>query len=172
MRILRLCLASRRSCCCSLPRLCSLRTPAQVTEPVIPAACVTLDADIAASHGVIAPADEQKLDTERIQHAIDTLRCTGKARRVAARPGPEECLPHRPAHPAPRRHAGRRRTYRSGGFARSAPLRSRARQLRHRRRARPRLQAADHRRWRKERRHHGRRLHRCAAAAPSCSARM
>ena len=43
----------------------------KVTEPVIPPACVTLIANIAASHGVIAPGDEQKLDTDRIQHAID-----------------------------------------------------------------------------------------------------
>jgi polygalacturonase len=43
-----------------------------VTEPVIPAACVTLNATVAAPHGVIALADEQKLDTERIQHALDT----------------------------------------------------------------------------------------------------
>ena len=42
-----------------------------VTEPHIPAACVTLDASIAANHGVIAPGDEQKLDTGRIQNAID-----------------------------------------------------------------------------------------------------
>ena len=49
-----------------------------VTEPVIPAACVTLNANIAATHGVISPDDEQKLDTERIQHAIDTC-SDGKA---------------------------------------------------------------------------------------------
>jgi polygalacturonase len=50
----------------------------KVTEPHIPSACVTLDASIAAGHGVITPEDERKLDTERIQHAIDN--CTaGKA---------------------------------------------------------------------------------------------
>lgn len=50
----------------------------KVTEPHIPAACVTLEARIAAQHGVIADQDEHNLDTERIQHAIDT--CTaGKA---------------------------------------------------------------------------------------------
>ncbi len=43
----------------------------QVAEPTIPAACVTLDAAIAAKHGVIANADEQKLDTSRIQDALD-----------------------------------------------------------------------------------------------------
>ena len=42
-----------------------------VAEPHIPAACVTLKASIAAPHGVIAPRDELKLDTKRIQHAID-----------------------------------------------------------------------------------------------------
>jgi polygalacturonase len=50
----------------------------KVVEPHIPAACVTLKAAIAANHGVIADKDERSLDTERIQHAIDT--CTaGKA---------------------------------------------------------------------------------------------
>ncbi|MFY9854378.1 MAG: glycosyl hydrolase family 28 protein, partial [Terracidiphilus sp.] len=43
----------------------------KVTEPHIPAACVTLSAGIAANSGVIAPDDEHKLDTERIQRAID-----------------------------------------------------------------------------------------------------
>jgi polygalacturonase len=43
----------------------------QVTEPKIPAACTTLDAAIAAKHGVIAAADERKLDTSRIQNALD-----------------------------------------------------------------------------------------------------
>ena len=50
----------------------------KVIEPRIPAACVTLEAAIAAGHGVIAPQDEQKLDTARIQQAMD--RCEkGKA---------------------------------------------------------------------------------------------
>jgi len=44
----------------------------KVTEPQIPAACITLQPYIAANHGVIAPADEPKLDTARIQYAIDT----------------------------------------------------------------------------------------------------
>lgn len=43
----------------------------KVNEPHIPAACVTLEASIAADQGVISPADERKLDTERIQHEID-----------------------------------------------------------------------------------------------------
>lgn len=60
----------------------ALTAPAQdtrkVTEPRIPAACVTLDAAIAADHGVIAPQDEQKLDTARIQQAMDSCE-KGKA---------------------------------------------------------------------------------------------
>jgi polygalacturonase len=55
--------------------VCSLALHAQdtrtVTEPRIPAACVTLNADVAANHGVIAEADEQKLSTSRIQDAMD-----------------------------------------------------------------------------------------------------
>ena len=43
----------------------------KVSEPHIPAACVTLKAGISAVHGVLAPDDERKLDTERIQHAMD-----------------------------------------------------------------------------------------------------
>ena len=42
-----------------------------VTEPTIPPACVTLQADIAAHNGVIATVDEQKLSTTRIQDALD-----------------------------------------------------------------------------------------------------
>ncbi|HEV2323546.1 MAG TPA: pectinesterase family protein [Terracidiphilus sp.] len=45
-----------------------------VTEPHIPAACITLKARIAAVHGVIPASDEQSLDTARIQNAIDN--CT------------------------------------------------------------------------------------------------
>jgi polygalacturonase len=42
-----------------------------VTEPSIPQACVTLQAQLAAPHGVLSDADERKLDTDRIQRAID-----------------------------------------------------------------------------------------------------
>jgi len=49
-----------------------------VTEPNIPAACVILEADITATHGTIADKDERRLDTERIQHAIDNC-AAGKA---------------------------------------------------------------------------------------------
>ena len=43
----------------------------QVTEPVIPPACVSLDAQLTAVGGQIANGDERKLDTERIQQALD-----------------------------------------------------------------------------------------------------
>lgn len=42
-----------------------------VTEPRIPPACVTLKANVAADHGVIALADERKLSTTRIQDALN-----------------------------------------------------------------------------------------------------
>ena len=42
-----------------------------MTEPHIPAACVTLKASIEAKQGVIAAEDERKLDTPRIQDAMD-----------------------------------------------------------------------------------------------------
>ena len=59
----------------SLPLLTALSFHAQdsrkVTEPRIPAPCVTLKARIAAPGGVIAATDESKHDTARIQSAID-----------------------------------------------------------------------------------------------------
>lgn len=42
-----------------------------VTEPHIPVTCTTLKATIAAPGGIIAEADEHRLDTQRIQNAID-----------------------------------------------------------------------------------------------------
>ena len=42
-----------------------------VTEPHLPVACATLTAEIAAPGGVIAAADEARLDTARIQKAMD-----------------------------------------------------------------------------------------------------
>jgi len=42
-----------------------------VTEPVIPPACATLDAQLVGSGRSLAEADEGKLDTARIQKAID-----------------------------------------------------------------------------------------------------
>ena len=46
----------------------------QVTEPKIPDSCVQLPAQLRATHSMINPADEGKLDTERIQNALD--KCT------------------------------------------------------------------------------------------------
>jgi polygalacturonase len=43
----------------------------QVVEPKIPAACVQLEAKLKAVDDKVAPADESKLDTERIQKALD-----------------------------------------------------------------------------------------------------
>jgi polygalacturonase len=68
--------------------LCLGTLPAQdtrkVTEPHIPAACVTLEANIAASNGTIADKDEQRSDTGRIQQAIDNC-AAGKAVVLRAR---------------------------------------------------------------------------------------
>ncbi|MFP5230070.1 MAG: pectinesterase family protein [Acidobacteriota bacterium] len=49
-----------------------------VTEPAIPPACVTLQAALAAPNGVLSDADERRLDTGRIQQAIDGC-AAGKA---------------------------------------------------------------------------------------------
>ena len=55
-----------------------------VVEPRIPAFCATLDAHLTAindgTYNTLAPADESKLDTERIQKAIDSC---GKGKAVA-----------------------------------------------------------------------------------------
>jgi polygalacturonase len=53
-----------------------------VTEPTIPPVCTTIRAELVAPHG-IEPADESKLDTERLQHAIDSC-APGKALELAA----------------------------------------------------------------------------------------
>jgi polygalacturonase len=50
----------------------------QVIEPRIPTACTTLDAQLAAPHGVLTDTDERRLDTQRIQSAIDAC-VPGKA---------------------------------------------------------------------------------------------
>lgn len=50
-----------------------------VVEPFFPQLCTTLDAHLQANHNMLAPADEQHLDTARIQKAID--KC-GKGRAV------------------------------------------------------------------------------------------
>ena len=53
-----------------------------VIEPFFPQLCTTLDAQLKSQGRTLAPADEQKLDTARIQKAID--RC-GKGRAVLLR---------------------------------------------------------------------------------------
>lgn len=60
---------------CALPCLLAVSLRAQdtrtVNEPKIPAACTTLEAALAAPQGVVAEADEKRLDTARIQAAMD-----------------------------------------------------------------------------------------------------
>ncbi len=82
----------------SLPLLIvsSLRAPSlhaqdtrTVTEPKIPPACVTLQADVVANHGVIALADEQKLSTTRIQDALDHCAATQSGVTNDTSPSPE-----------------------------------------------------------------------------------
>jgi polygalacturonase len=53
-----------------------------VTEPVLPPACTSIDAHLTITGHSLAQADEAKLDTARIQQAIDTC---GKGRAVALR---------------------------------------------------------------------------------------
>ena len=53
-----------------------------VLEPILPQLCATVDARLQTAANSLAPADEQKLDTARIQKAID--RC-GKGRAVLLR---------------------------------------------------------------------------------------
>ncbi|MBW8747869.1 MAG: glycoside hydrolase, partial [Acidobacteria bacterium] len=53
-----------------------------VTEPVIPVACTVLKAKLHAANNALREEDEQKLDTERIQHALDTC---GSGKAVALR---------------------------------------------------------------------------------------
>ncbi|HEX8711502.1 MAG TPA: glycosyl hydrolase family 28 protein, partial [Terracidiphilus sp.] len=61
-----------------------------VTEPVLPPTCATLDAQLASTGNSLAPADESKLDTARIQEAID--RC-GKGHGVLLRAhGPDNAF--------------------------------------------------------------------------------
>lgn len=57
----------------------------QVTEPQIPAACVILDAAIAAPNGVIAEKDESSLDTARLQTAFDSCASQGAGKAVVLR---------------------------------------------------------------------------------------
>lgn len=56
----------------SLTAFATAQDTRAVTEPILPPACRSLDAHLATTSGAIASSDESKLDTERIQHAIDT----------------------------------------------------------------------------------------------------
>ena len=139
-----------------------------VTEPKIPPACVTLQADVAANHGVIALADEQRLSTGRIQDALDHCAApsdgsSSESKSVVLRAhGKKNVFLTGPLTLRPGVTLVVEQKHRACRLARSARLRSLARLLRHRLNAWPRLQAAHHRRRRKERRHHGRGLHRRA----------
>ena len=67
---------------------CACQAPAQdtrhVTEPMIPSPCTVLEADLHATNNALAEADETKLDTQRIQSALNT--CTpGKAVELRAK---------------------------------------------------------------------------------------
>jgi polygalacturonase len=55
----------------ALPLLAIAQDTRRVTEPSIPPACTTLKAKIGRAGMSLAPADETKLDTERIQAAMD-----------------------------------------------------------------------------------------------------
>jgi polygalacturonase len=57
-------------CVICVSPLCAQDTR-KVTEPHFPKPCVTLDAQLSAPDGVLSDDDEHKLDTERIQSAID-----------------------------------------------------------------------------------------------------
>ncbi len=54
-----------------------------VTEPVLPPVCRSLDAQLSVNGHSLAPADEAKLDTARIQQALDSC---GKGHGVILRP--------------------------------------------------------------------------------------
>ena len=67
----------------------------QVTEPKIPPSCVKLPAKLRAVEDKIADADEGKLDTERIQEALDTCK-PGMAVEFETSER-QQCLPERAA---------------------------------------------------------------------------
>src|SRR5215471_12091982 len=62
-----------------------------VTEPRIPQSCSTLTASLQSSGGKIASTDETKLDTQRIQSALDSC-SPGKAVELKAAPGRDSFL--------------------------------------------------------------------------------
>src|SRR5262245_7077454 len=62
-----------------------------VTEPRIPQSCAVLTASLHSSEGKLALADEAKLDTQRIQAALDSCP-SGKAVELKAGPGGDTFL--------------------------------------------------------------------------------
>jgi polygalacturonase len=58
----------------------------RVTEPVIPPACATIEAHLSSKGATLAAADEDKLDTARIQKALDSC-APGKAVALKAAAG-------------------------------------------------------------------------------------
>jgi polygalacturonase len=68
------------TCCLGAPL--AAQDTRTVFEPILPQLCTTLDAQLQTVGNTLAPADEQKLDTARIQKAIN--RC-GKTRSVMLR---------------------------------------------------------------------------------------
>jgi polygalacturonase len=70
------------TCATSISSLCAQDTR-KVREPHFPRPCVTLDAQLAAPGGALTDDDERRLDTDRLQEAID--RCSkGRAVRLRA----------------------------------------------------------------------------------------
>ena len=63
----------------------------KVTEPRIPQSCATLTASLSSSGGKLVEADEAKLDTQRIQAALDSCPA-GKAVELKAAPGRDSFL--------------------------------------------------------------------------------
>ncbi|HVG28026.1 MAG TPA: hypothetical protein VM865_10510, partial [Acidobacteriaceae bacterium] len=69
MRMVRLVVAGAVSVGCTTRVLA--QDTRQVAEPKIPAACTVLKANLRATNNALAEADETKLDTQRIQAAMD-----------------------------------------------------------------------------------------------------
>ena len=112
-----------------------------VTEPVIPPTCAVLTAKLAAIDGnkTLADADEAKLDTGRIQKAMDA--CPKGQAVVLKAGGALNAFLTGPLDLQARRDAGGRCQSHPVRLARRQGLRSEPRQLRHRVAGRPRLHA-------------------------------
>jgi polygalacturonase len=76
-------MAAAFACIVALPSSVHAQDTRNVTEPHIPQTCVALKAALSSVSGALAEADESKLDTQRIQDAIDSC-APGQA--VALRP--------------------------------------------------------------------------------------